>query len=294
MSRLTVLWMGFCLFFCAKLQANRIDETTCNSIQGMIERETREIAHTPSTHHEKLAELYTNRGESYLFNKQYEKAVQDFQNGLSHIGYFRDISTAAVIAFRATFGEVISYDNLGMHEQVQKTLAQLQTIVEYVGCNDCLENNPCLERVKPSANRLFSHHLTKPAVNTLKIRDRISACKHKKEKDSQPQGNQNNSQDNYSDIGGPNQPPEPDWCEEIVMGTATLMEGIALLAPSWAVKTTLIAVLEAFKQRALKCCQAGGFWKACVAPIVRKWGEWKNNKEKGILPNDQNLSLYIN
>lgn len=33
--------------------------------------------------------------------------------------------------------------------------------------------------------------------------------------------------------------------------------------------------------------------KACVAPITRKWREWKNNKERHAFPNAQNLPLYI-
>ena len=52
--------------------------------------------------------------------------------------------------------------------------------------------------------------------------------------------------------------------------------------------------IEALITRGVKCCQTGNFWKACVAPIARKWREWKNNKEKSILPNEQNLPLYIN
>ncbi len=85
---------------------------------------------------------------------------------------------------------------------------------------------------------------------------------------------------------GPDQPPESDWCAEVVFG-------IAAMAPNWGVKSALIGVLEALKQRGLKCCQPGGFWKAYVAPITRKWREWKNNKESYLFPNAQNLPLYI-
>jgi hypothetical protein len=71
------------------------------------------------------------------------------------------------------------------------------------------------------------------------------------------------------------------------------MDAIACLAPNIAVRVALIGVIEALLTRALKCCQAGGFWKACVAPIVRKWRDWNNNKENSILPNKQNLPLYL-
>lgn len=56
----------------------------------------------------------------------------------------------------------------------------------------------------------------------------------------------------------------------------------------------LAQLIEALITRGMKCCQAGGFWKACVAPITRKWREWKNNKERSVLPNAQNLPLYVN
>ncbi len=123
----------------------------------------------------------------------------------------------------------------------------------------------------------------------------IVACKHKKDnKGGNEQPQQGESQDNYEDIRGPNQPPEPNWCEEVVTGVGRAMDAIACLAPNYAVKVALIGVMEALITRGVKCCQAGGFWKACVAPITRKWREWKNNKEKHVLPNAQNLPLYIN
>ncbi len=294
MSRIAFLVFFFNMLISTASYASEIDYSNCKSIQEVIARETQEIAHTPSFDHNELAELYVSRGESYLLDGQYEKAVEDFQNVHSQLGYFQNGKAAAVIGFRAALGEVVSYDNLGMHEHAQEALGQLQALVEHIGCNDCVENRPCQGMAIPATNRLHFSHMIRPAVNTMSFRDMILHCKHKKDK--QPEGNQQQqgNQDNYSDILGPDQSPEPGWCEEVVVGTATLMEGIALLAPNWAIKTSLVAVLEAFKQRALKCCAAGGFWKACVAPLVRKWKQWKDNKAKGILPNAQNLPLYIN
>lgn len=54
--------------------------------------ETQEIANTNPDDHDKLAELYVLRGESYLLNTQYERAIEDFQNACSHLGHSQDIN----------------------------------------------------------------------------------------------------------------------------------------------------------------------------------------------------------
>jgi hypothetical protein len=273
--------------------AKEIDYSNCGTIHEVIAREAQEISNTPPADHDELAQLYTSRGESYLLSAQYEKAAEDFQHASSLLGYCHNMDNALMIAFRVAFGEVVSYDNLGMAKQAQQALDKLKTITMHIGCHDCIEHHPCQEMASPSANRLHFSNTIRHSVNTLNLRNKALPCKQKKDKQPEKSQPQQESQDNYSDILGPNQLPEPGWCEEVVVGTATLMEGIALLAPNWAIKTSLIAVLEAFKQRALKCCQAGGFWKACVAPLVRKWKQWKDNTEKGVFPNTNSLSLYI-
>ena len=72
------------------------------------------------------------------------------------------------------------------------------------------------------------------------------------------------------------------------------MDAIACLAPSVSVRIALIGIIEALIARGVKCCETGAFWKACVAPITRKWKEWKHNKERNIPPNDKNLPAYAN
>ena len=70
------------------------------------------------------------------------------------------------------------------------------------------------------------------------------------------------------------------------------MDAIACLAPNYSVKIDLIGIIEALMTLGVKCCQSGTFWKACVAPITRKWKEWKDNKEKKVLPTTENLPRY--
>jgi len=98
--------------------------------------------------------------------------------------------------------------------------------------------------------------------------------------------------DQYSDIGGPNDSPYPDWCEEVVTGVGRAMDAIACLAPSYSVKIVLIGIIEALITRGVKCCQAGGFWKACVAPITRKWKILDKNKNDNIYPNKDNIYKF--
>lgn len=197
-----------------------------------------------------------------------------------------------IVAFRATFGEVVSYDNLGMAEQTQQALAQLKAIVLHIGCNDCIEHRPCQGMITPLANDFHFKDLVKPNVNKVHFQDMIVSCKHKKDKGGYQETQRR--QDSYDDILGPNEPPDPSWCEEIVTGVGRAMDAIACLAPNYTVKVALIGIIEALVVRGVKCCQTGDFWKACVAPITRKWREWKNNKEGSFPPNTQNLPLYIN
>ena len=102
--------MAFLMMFTTSASyAGEIDYKDCQSIREVIQQETEEIAKTPPAHHDELAQLYVSRGESYLLDAQYEKAVQDFLSANSQIGYCRDMEAALFIAFRAAFGEVISY-----------------------------------------------------------------------------------------------------------------------------------------------------------------------------------------
>lgn len=278
-----------CMIISIAICANEIDYSNCKSMQDVIARETEEISDTNPCNHDELAQLYTSRGESYLLVAQYEKAIEDFQKADYHIGHFQNIDAAMIVAFRVAFGEVVGYDNLGMQEHTQHAIRQLQAIASHVCCNDCMENRPCPEIISPSASTLNFRDMIRPCVNTKNFRDRIVTCKNKKDKQ---ENQQQQNQDKYDDIVGPNKPPEPNWCEEVVVGVGRAMDAIACLAPHYPVKVVLIGIIEALMTRGVKCCQAGGFWKACVAPITRKWKEWKNNKENQILPNEKNLPLY--
>ena len=61
------------------------------------------------------------------------------------------------------------------------------------------------------------------------------------------------------------------------------MMSIAGNIKNFAVKACVIATIDSLKERGLKCCRTGGFWKACVAPIARKWKKHKTDWENRII-----------
>ena len=148
MGRIMFLIACLCITISFASYANEIDYSNCGSIQDVIARETQEIQNTNPSDHEELSQLFVSRGESYLLDVQYEKAVEDFQNANSHLGFSHDVEAGMVIAFRVALGEVVSYDNLGMTEHTQEAFQQLQAIVVHVGCNDCVEGRPVSLRSK--------------------------------------------------------------------------------------------------------------------------------------------------
>lgn len=211
-----IAFLGVCVCWMVGIAtyANEIDYRNCESIQDIIAIETQEIADTNPADHDELAQLYVSRGESYLLDAQYEKAVEDFQNANSHLGYSLDVDASMMVAFRVAFGEAISYDNLGMQECAQEAIQQLQAIVTHIGCNDCIQQRPC-------------YGITTPAANSIHFRDMVIACKHKKGKQDNPQ---EQNQDRYDDILGPNESPEPNWCEEVVTGVGRAIGCYCLLS----------------------------------------------------------------
>ena len=241
--------------------ANETDYSVYESIQDAISKETLEIANCDSSDYEELSQLYVSRAESYLLNSQYEKAIEDFQNAYSQLQYSSSHDFNRIITFRVAFGEAVCYDNLGMKEHTDRAIHQLQAIVMNMECTPCRGQKVSLRMNRES---------------------------------SEVQSKQLQGQDDYSDIYGPNQAPSLGWCEEVVTGVGRAMDAIACLAPNHGVKVVLIGVVEAMITRGVKCCQTGGFWKACAAPISRKWKEWKANKEKHGRPTQAQLPLYVN
>lgn len=218
MHRIALVLACLCGVFLMKSDANQIDYSECRSIQDIIVRESQEIICMPFTDHDELSQLYVSRGESYLLDAQYEKAIDDFVTADYHMSFSQNIHTSTVVAFRAAFGKSVGYDNLGMSEHAQQALQHLKAIADYVDCDDCLKDRPCMDARNQT-------------VNSLRFSDIASVSKHKKENHQKQESNL----DNYNDIQGPNQVP-PNWCEEVVTGVGRAMDAIACLAKNYGVK----------------------------------------------------------
>ena len=85
-----------------------------------------------------------------------------------------------------------------MAEETEQALSQLKIIATHVGCTrTCTYRSPHFQ------------NLIRPAIDRGQFK--ILTCKSKK-------GSEPSSGNNYDDILGPDQPPDSDWCEEVVVG----------------------------------------------------------------------------
>ena len=145
-----------CLWITMFAYSIEMDYMHCYSIQDVIASETKEITSKHFANHDELSELYVSRGESYLFDGQYAKAIEDFEASNYHIGYSSNVKDFMPVAFRAALGKVVSCDNLGLHELTQQAVHQLQEIVNNAGCDDCLGD------ISSSSNQLHFRLETVP------------------------------------------------------------------------------------------------------------------------------------
>ncbi len=236
----------FFMLLVAKCVANEIDYSDCSSLKEIIIKETQEINNTHFTDYVELAQLYVARGESYLLNTEFDKAVEDFQKAHFYLKMMQNFDSIEVLAFRIAFGEAVCYDNLNMQENVQIALQQLQVLVNHIGCEDCVEDRPCQETNRSMLAKSSSMYFFKTCTNLINARDIITFCKQKEKKEKS-----NQTEDKYDDILGPNQA-DSGWCEEVIVGTGRAMDAIACLAPNHIVKITLIGVIEALITRGVK------------------------------------------
>lgn len=219
--------------------AHAIDYSTCRSINDVISKETEEIDYMHPADHEGLAQMYVSRGESYLINKDFGRALMDFQKAYSHLEYALDEETLLTIAFRATLGEIVSYDNLGMHENTVQAIRHLQNIVNHFDCDHDINISPCQGRVQLSANKRCADSLV---LRTAAV-----------------------------DL---NQPQPKWWCEKTVRNTTAILRGIAANIPSSVIRFSALELIKAMEEKALNCCYAGGLWSACVKPLAAKFEQW--------------------
>lgn len=264
MGRLLCLIMSLFIVAFNASYADEINYSNCQSLQDVIVQETREIQNTNLAEHKELAHLHMLRAGSYTLAGASAEALDDIQTAYTHGRYCNDWATLVEVALNGSFFEVLNYDKLKMTEECDAALKNFQEAANLVGCPGCHD-----------CQNDFQH-----SSNTFHFSDLIKNCKHKSKKPSAPSAPA--VVDDYSDILGPNVI-DPGWCEETVVGTAAAMMAIANQIDRFGVKVAVIGTIECLKERGLKCCRSGNFWKACVAPIARKWQKLKTDWEDRII-----------
>jgi tetratricopeptide (TPR) repeat protein len=255
MSRIVLLIVCLCMATVFECSAQAIDYGKCQSIEDVISKESEEIEHMSPSDHDELAYLYVSRGESHLLNAQYEKALDDFQNANSHLRYSRDAKTLMSVAFRAAFGEVIGYDNLGLYENAEQAIRQLQFIVRHFECDDFIGSRPCQERILLLANRAQCNEIH---ADSLILRNVAL---------------------------DPNESQPKWWCEKTVKNTTAVLRGLAANIPSSVTRFSALELIKTMEEKAIKCCYAGGLWSACLKPLADKFEQWNRKwKVLGIPP----------
>ncbi len=85
------------------------------------------------------AEAYCERGEAYLYSRQYDLAVNDFQMAHQYANQAGTEEADRLVAFRAVFGEAFAYGNLQNREKTLPLIRTLQEILYSVECFACQE-----------------------------------------------------------------------------------------------------------------------------------------------------------
>jgi len=218
-----------------------------SSFEELISYETNQILFFHSEDFEALSNAYINRGESYLIAGNYNLAIEDLKNGYEVAELCNsDVKTA--LCLRSLLGLVFSY---GIMDEMEEFHVIEQEIRNLFGAFECrtLEKRQHLNR---SGSRFgYSAMTTHSSVE-------------------QP-------------IHGPDKISIAD-CIDRARGTARASR-ILILRAKLEVQTFLNILIDDLEDRAVRCCIAGGLWKACLQPIVNKWQKW-NEKWKvfGIPP----------
>lgn len=87
---------------------------------------------------ERHFQLQLSRGEHYLIQGEYKKALESFTEVSSHLQLMSSECSLG-LSFRAVLGQIISYDHLQMSENVSQGVQQLRAIISHMESAYC----PC-------------------------------------------------------------------------------------------------------------------------------------------------------
>lgn len=225
--------------------SEEINYHSFSSFDELISYETNQIANFYSGDYENLSDAYINRGESHLLAGNYELAATDLKNGYE-IAELCDLEVKPVLLLRSLLGLAFSYGIMNEIEEFHLIEQEIRNLFDMLDCE---------KTEKRQSSNHSGFHLG------------YSAMASKVEKP----------------ILGPDRISITD-CVDTARGTARASR-ILILKAKLEVQTFLNILIDDLENRAVRCCIAGGIWKACLQPIVNKWQKW-NEKWKvfGIPP----------
>jgi hypothetical protein len=98
--------------------------------QMLIAKTTEEILANLPDNHKKLARLYLFRGKNYLVINEKEDAFADFEKSDFELSLFCD--EEFLMPVRSAFEKLMTYERLGMENEVKKALDSLQTLINHL------------------------------------------------------------------------------------------------------------------------------------------------------------------
>lgn len=234
-----VLYFNLVLTFCHAAEKQFLENS--------ISHETYAIMNTQQFDHEKLADLHTSRGESYMLLGNHKAAEYDFQVAQGHLRQSSEIGTIMGVGFRSFLGLAIVYDNLEQPEEFQKMVDSLQAIVSMdVSC------------MKTKSN--FVPSIFKKSYKPFDGSFMIKRC-----------------EDDYV-VYGPDRVSKEE-CEDFVFGLAKDMaKMVDECTTNKNNAQAILRVIDDLSNKALDCCRTSSFWKQCLNPIAAKRLQWKNSQ----------------
>jgi hypothetical protein len=83
----------------------------------------------------------------------------------------------------------------------------------------------------------------------------------------------------------PKEPMSRSECAQTVRNTVAVIKGVAACIPKQIIRFAALELIHSLEKKALRCCETGGLWSACIKPLADKLHAW-NQKWKvfGIPP----------
>ena len=223
------------------------DTSPAQAIHDVIELESSQILYN-AMHGKQDAEaikIYNERGISYFFNGDYDKALNDFNHVIE--AWKRGENVHETIVGAAWWGRMFSHAYLGQEEEVVFDIQAVQYFF-YFDQNCCQDASFFLSRL---SNTRASNRL--PIITI----------------EAWPE----------------NEPMTKWECVQTVKNTAWAMMVLADKIPQYSVRVLVMKIVDDLKDSAMDCCYRGGLWSACIKPLADKLHMWNQKwKMFGIPP----------